>query len=59
MHLHTEAGAGELLETPAAALTQLAHRNYVETKQVSNPSLGRRLKGLPLNCYMLLEKTTK
>lgn len=28
-------------------------------KLVSNSSLDRRLRGLPLNCYMLLKKTTK
>lgn len=57
--LHIKAGARELLDTPAAPLTQLGHRNCVETKLVSNSSLGRRLTQLPLNCYMLLEKTTK
>lgn len=47
VHLHTGAGARGLLDTPAAALTQ--HSNSVETKLVSNSSLGRRLKGSPLN----------
>lgn len=57
VHLHIGAGARGLLDTPAAALTQ--HSNCVEIKLVSNSSLGRRLKGSPRNCYMLLEKTTK
>lgn len=57
--LHIKGGARGLLDTPAAPVTQLGHRNCVETKLVSNSSLGRRLTELPLNCYMLLEKTTK
>lgn len=54
-----KAGARGLLDIPAAPLTKRRHRNCVEAKLVSNSSLDRRLKGLTLNCYMLLEKTTK